>query len=55
MPLPATSPCPPTSPTGFRLVGKQPPRRVITDFFKKRAAPYPAVGFPAEATAEVAT
>ena len=41
--------------TGFRLVGKQPPRRVITDFFKKRAAPYPAVGFPAEATAEVAT
>ena len=40
---------------GHRLVGKQQPKRVITDFFKVRAAPYPAVGFPAPAAAEAAS
>ena len=47
----------PTEPldVGHRLVGKQQPKRVITDFFKVRAAPYPAVGFPAPAAAEAAS
>jgi len=35
-----------------RLTGKQPPKRVITDFFK-RAAPYPTSGFAPASAAEM--